>query len=56
MRGAFYALEQDKLVDYARLVFRLAGRFKDISQDDVLTPIVEQVGLDPKPLRSRSDL
>jgi 2-hydroxychromene-2-carboxylate isomerase len=49
MRGAFYALEQDKLVDYARLVFKTYWTdLKDISQDDVLTPIVEQVGLDPQ--------
>lgn len=49
MRGAFYALEQDKLVDFARLVFKTYWTdLKDISQDDVLTPIVEQVGLDPQ--------
>ena len=47
MRGAFVAIEEDCLVPYARLVFqRYWGDLEDISQDDVLRPIVEESGLD----------
>lgn len=47
MRGAFVALEHDRLVDYARAVFRRYWTdLADISQDDVLAGIVESVGLD----------
>ena len=47
MRGAFVALEEDCLVPYARRVFqRYWGDLADISLDEVLRPIVEEVGLD----------
>ncbi|MYE13439.1 MAG: 2-hydroxychromene-2-carboxylate isomerase [Gammaproteobacteria bacterium] len=47
MRGAFVAIEEDCLVPYARRVFqRYWGDLEDISQDDVLRPIVEESGLD----------
>lgn len=47
MRGAFLALDEDVLVPYARMVFEAYwGRGEDISQDDVLLPIVEATGLD----------
>lgn len=47
MRGAFFALEHDRLVAYARAVFRgYWGELADISQDDVLRDIVTGVGLD----------
>lgn len=47
MRGAFVALEHDRLVDYARAVFRRYwADLADISQDDVLSGVVESVGLD----------
>jgi 2-hydroxychromene-2-carboxylate isomerase len=47
MRGAFVALEAGKLIPYARRVFRRYwGELADISQDDVLRGIVDDVGLD----------
>jgi len=47
MRGAFVALEQGKLVPYARAVFkRYWTDLADISQDAELAAIVEAVGLD----------
>ncbi len=47
MRGAFIALEQDCLVPYARAIFEAYWRdLKDISQDEVLRPIVASLGLD----------
>jgi 2-hydroxychromene-2-carboxylate isomerase len=47
MRGAFVALEQGCLVPYARAVFqRYWGDLADISQDDVLSPLVTRVGMD----------
>jgi len=47
MRGAFYALEQGCLIPYARAVFASYwGDLKDISQDEVLRPLVAAVGLD----------
>ena len=46
MRGAFVAMEHDLLPAYARAVFETYwGELQDISQDDVLAPIVEKVGL-----------
>jgi 2-hydroxychromene-2-carboxylate isomerase len=47
MRGAFVAIEEGKLVPYARRVFqRYWGELADISQDDVMRGIVDEVGLD----------
>ena len=48
MRGAFYALEQDLVVPYSRAVFETYwdGEQPDISNDEVLTRICTQVGLD----------
>jgi len=47
MRGAFFALEQDCLVPYARAFFTAYWReLKDISKPDVIEPIVTNLGLD----------
>ncbi|MFP6682607.1 MAG: DsbA family protein, partial [Gammaproteobacteria bacterium] len=47
MRGAFYALEHGLLVEYSRAVFkRYWSDLADISQIEVLSPIVAAVGLD----------
>jgi 2-hydroxychromene-2-carboxylate isomerase len=47
MRGAFVALEEGKLVPYARAVFRRYWTdLADISQDAELAGIVDSVGLD----------
>lgn len=47
MRGAFVALDEGCLVPYARATFEAYwGDLKDISQDDVLAGICEDVGLD----------
>ncbi len=47
MRGAFYALEHGLLVEYSRAVFkRYWSDLADISQVEVLSPIVAAVGLD----------
>lgn len=47
MRGAFVALEQDKLIPYARAVFQSYwADLKDISDLNVLDAIVKKVGLD----------
>jgi len=47
MRGAFVALEQNRLVPYARRVFqRYWSELADISQDTILRGIVEDAGLD----------
>lgn len=47
MRGAFFAIEQDCLVPYARAVFqRYWSALEDISQDAVLAAVVDEVGLD----------
>ncbi len=47
MRGAFVAREQGILPDYARAVFEAYwGELQDISQDEVLRPILRRVGLD----------
>lgn len=46
MRGAFFAIEQGCLEVYARVVFRSYWtELRDISQDDVLTDVVNEVGL-----------
>lgn len=47
MRGALVALDEGCLVPYARAVFEAYwGDLKDISQDEVLTAICREVGLD----------
>lgn len=47
MRGAFVALEQDKLIPYARAVFQSYwADLRDISDLNVLDAIVKKVGLD----------
>ena len=47
MRGAFVAIEHGLLVPYARAVFmRYWSDLADISQDDVLLPLVEICGMD----------
>ncbi len=47
MRGALVALDEGCLVPYARAVFEAYwGDLKDVSQDEVLTAICEEVGLD----------
>jgi 2-hydroxychromene-2-carboxylate isomerase len=47
MRGAFLALDAGCLVPYARAVFEAYWRdLADISQDEVLRPLVRRVGLD----------
>ncbi|WP_025899395.1 2-hydroxychromene-2-carboxylate isomerase [Sneathiella glossodoripedis] len=47
MRGAFVAIEEGRLVAYARRVFQTYwGELQDISQDEVLSQIVKEVGLD----------
>jgi len=47
MRGAFYAMEENCLVEYARQVFSAYwSELRDISQDDELRKIVTEVGLD----------
>jgi 2-hydroxychromene-2-carboxylate isomerase len=49
MRGAFVALEHNKIAPYSRLVFESYwGNDRDISKDDVLREIVRAVGLDEK--------
>ena len=46
MRGAFVAIEAGKLVEYAMLAFaRYWGELKDISQDDEVTSIAREAGL-----------
>ncbi len=47
MRGAFVAIEENKLVEYARAVFKSYWTgLNDISQDNELQHIVDEVGLD----------
>lgn len=47
MRGAFYAMEENRLVEYARHVFAAYWtELRDISQDDELKQVVAEVGLD----------
>ena len=46
MRGAFVAMEAGILVAYARAMFAAYwGDLQDISQDDVLRPVIERAGL-----------
>jgi 2-hydroxychromene-2-carboxylate isomerase len=48
MRGAFVALEHDRLPAYARAVFESYwGDLEDISQPAVLAKVVARAGLDP---------
>jgi 2-hydroxychromene-2-carboxylate isomerase len=48
MRGAFYALDQGKLVPFARALFRSYwGALNDISQDIYIKSAASLVGLDP---------
>ncbi len=48
MRGAFVALEHDRLVPYARRAFqRYWGELADISQDEEVRRISTDAGLDP---------
>ncbi len=48
MRAAFFALEHDRLVPFARNVFRRYwGELADISRDDELRAIAEASGLNP---------
>lgn len=48
MRGAIFAGDQGKIVDYSRALFESYwGDLKDISQDDVLAEVCQRVGLDP---------
>jgi 2-hydroxychromene-2-carboxylate isomerase len=50
MRGAFVALEQDKLVPYATAAFEAYwGNDRDISQVDVLADIAAKAGLERQP-------
>ncbi len=54
MRGALVALDEDCLVPYARAVFEAYwGDLKDISQDEVLTAICDEVGLDSSSFLAR---
>lgn len=47
MRGAFFAEREGILVPYARRVFETYWReLKDISQDDVIAPLLDELGLD----------
>ena len=47
MRGAIFAAEQGKIVDYSYALFESYwGDLKDISQDDILTEVCDRVGLD----------
>ena len=46
MRGAFIAIENNLLIDYARASFRYYwSQLKDISTDGVIREIVREVGL-----------
>jgi len=50
MRGCFIAEKQGKLVSYAKAVFEAYwGEDQDISQEEVLTQICRQVGLETEP-------
>jgi 2-hydroxychromene-2-carboxylate isomerase len=47
MRGAFVALDHDRLVPYARAAFEIYwGEDRDLSRDDVLAEVVARAGLD----------
>jgi 2-hydroxychromene-2-carboxylate isomerase len=54
MRGAFVAIEEGKLVPYARRAFqRYWGELADISQDAEVRQIAAAAGLDPDALMTR---
>lgn len=54
MRGAFFAIEQGRLVPYARSAFRRYwGELADISQDEEVRGIAAAAGLDPDALMAR---
>lgn len=54
MRGAFFAIEQGRLVPYARSAFRRYwGELADISQDEEVRGIAASAGLDPDALMAR---
>jgi 2-hydroxychromene-2-carboxylate isomerase len=54
MRGALLALDDGKLVSYATAVFQAYwGDLEDISQPDVLMPIVARLGYDPDDFLTR---
>ncbi len=56
MRGAFFALEQDCLVPYARAFFSAYWReLKDISQSETIAPIVANLGLNVEQFFSAID-
>ncbi|MBT4204587.1 MAG: 2-hydroxychromene-2-carboxylate isomerase [Proteobacteria bacterium] len=47
MRGAFFAIEEGLLVEYARAIFRRYwSDLEDISSDSVLKSVTQEVGLD----------
>ncbi|PWR21297.1 2-hydroxychromene-2-carboxylate isomerase [Zavarzinia aquatilis] len=47
MRGCFVAEEAGVLVPYARALFEAYwGRLEDISQDEVIVPVLDEVGLE----------
>lgn len=49
MRGAFLAIERDMLVPYARAMFDAYwGDLQDISKDEVITPILLRLGIEPE--------
>ncbi|MBX3707414.1 MAG: 2-hydroxychromene-2-carboxylate isomerase [Pseudomonadales bacterium] len=54
MRGAFFAIEQGRLVPYARRAFqRYWGELADISRDEEVRGIAAAAGLDPDVLLAR---
>lgn len=56
MRGALVALDEERLVPYARAVFEAYwGKLEDISQPAVLTRIAAEAGLDPSAFLARID-
>jgi 2-hydroxychromene-2-carboxylate isomerase len=56
MRGALVALDEGKLVPYARAVFEAYwGKLEDISQPVVLSRIAAEVGLEPSAFLARID-
>ncbi|MEQ8689832.1 MAG: 2-hydroxychromene-2-carboxylate isomerase [Pseudomonadales bacterium] len=49
MRGAFLALEQDRIVPYARAFFSAYwSELKDISQEGVIAEVLTEIGMDPQ--------
>jgi 2-hydroxychromene-2-carboxylate isomerase len=56
MRGALVALDEGRLVPYARAVFEAYwGKLEDISQPAVLSRIAAEVGLEPATFLARID-